>query len=122
MEENAAGSTEGTTAFVREMGSMVNNHDLNEIKRLQMQMLGRLQDSNAVLSYFNDFSARSFSVVASDFGKNTKILRGMRGDLDYIFKKIRVLRERIAKSYPNAFDEDVIGHIEDTRPDLDLPK
>jgi hypothetical protein len=51
--------------------------------------LGRLQDSNAVLSHFNEYSEHCFSEVSGDFTRNTRLLRSMKSDLDYIFQKLR---------------------------------
>lgn len=51
--------------------------------------LGRLQDSNAVLSHFNEFSEHCFAAVSGDLSRNTRLLNSMKSDLDYIFQKIR---------------------------------
>ena len=51
--------------------------------------LGRLQDSNAVLSHFNEYSEYCFSEVSVEFSWNTRLLRSMKSDLDYIFQKLR---------------------------------
>jgi hypothetical protein len=51
--------------------------------------LGRLQDSNAILSHFNEYSEHCFSEVYGDFTRNTRLLRSMKSDLDYIFQKLR---------------------------------
>ena len=51
--------------------------------------LGRLQDSNAVLAHFNEYSEHCFSEVSGDFSRNTCLLRSMKSDLDYIFQKLR---------------------------------
>ena len=51
--------------------------------------LGRLQDSNAVLAHFNEYSEHCFSEVSGDFSRNTPLLRSMKSDLDYIFQKLR---------------------------------
>lgn len=51
--------------------------------------LGRLQDSNAVLSHFNEYSEQCFSEISSDMSKNTRLLKSMKSDLDYIFQKLR---------------------------------
>lgn len=53
--------------------------------------LGRLQDSNAVLSHFNEYSENCFNEVSGDFSKNTRLLRSMKSDLDYIFQKLRYI-------------------------------
>ncbi|RZB96561.1 hypothetical protein D0Y65_020359, partial [Glycine soja] len=51
--------------------------------------LGRLQDSNAVLSHFNDFSQHCFAEISGDIARNTRVLRSVKSDLDYIFQKLR---------------------------------
>lgn len=51
--------------------------------------LGRLQDSNAVLSHFNDFSQHCFAEISGDIARNTRILKSVKSDLDYIFQKLR---------------------------------
>jgi len=61
--------------------------------------LGRLQDSNAVLSHFNDFSERSFAAVANDFSQNTRLLKSMKGDLDYVFRKIGYIHFTATQSF-----------------------
>lgn len=53
--------------------------------------LGRLQDSNAVLSHFNEYSENCFSEVSADFSRNTRILKSMKSDLDYVFQKLRYI-------------------------------
>lgn len=51
--------------------------------------LGRLQDSNAVLSHFNDFSQHCFAEISGDMARNTRLLKSIKSDLDYIFLKLR---------------------------------
>ncbi|KAL8512610.1 hypothetical protein ACS0TY_018918 [Phlomoides rotata] len=73
----------------REFKTLVDSHDLDSLKQSQNLILGRLQDSNAVLSHFNEYSENCFAEVSSDFAKNTRLLRSMKLDLDYIFQKLR---------------------------------
>lgn len=51
--------------------------------------LGRLQDSNAVLSHFNEYSERCFAEVSGDLSRNTRLLKSIKSDLDHIFTKLR---------------------------------
>lgn len=51
--------------------------------------LGRLQDSNAVLSHFNEFSERCYTEVSGDLTRNVRLLKSMKSDLDHIFMKLR---------------------------------
>lgn len=51
--------------------------------------MGRLQDSNAVLSHFNEYSERCYAEVSGDFTRNVRHLKSMKSDLDHIFTKLR---------------------------------
>jgi hypothetical protein len=58
---------------------------------LLLSRLGRLQDSNAVLTHFNEYSEQCFVEVSSDFASKTRLLKSMKSDLDHIFTKLRWL-------------------------------
>jgi len=107
-----------SSAAAERIQNLLSASDVETLKHHQLLILGRLQDSNAVLSHFNDFSERSFAAVANDFSHNTRLLKSMKVDLDYVFRKIGTLKARIQKQYPDAFKEIVADH----RPDLDAPK
>ncbi|KAL2649287.1 hypothetical protein R1flu_017415 [Riccia fluitans] len=106
----------------QQIRDMLSSDDVASLTHLQMLILGRLQDSNAVLSHFNEFSERSFAAVANDFSRNTRLLKSMKADLDHIFRRIRGLKNRLAAQYPEAFKESVVGQIADQRPDLEDEK
>jgi len=117
-EEDVAKITAASSAAADRIHNLLSADDVDTLKHQQLLILGRLQDSNAVLSHFNDFSERSFVAVANDFSQNTRLLKSMKGDLDYVFRKIGTLKARIQKQYPDAFNDAVA----DNRPDLDVPK
>ncbi|KAL8508046.1 hypothetical protein ACS0TY_018559 [Phlomoides rotata] len=106
----------------REFKTLVDSHDLDSLKQSQNLILGRLQDSNAVLSHFNEYSENCFAEVSSDFAKNTRLLRSMKLDLDYIFQKLRSLKTKIMATYPDAFPDNSTIEALDQRPDLELPR
>ncbi|KAK4440229.1 hypothetical protein Salat_0357800 [Sesamum alatum] len=106
----------------REFKTLVDPHDLDSIKQSQNLVLGRLQDSNAVLSHFNDYSENCFAEVSADFSRNTRLLRSMKSDLDYIFQKLRSLKAKIMETYPDAFPDDSAIEALDQRPNLELPR
>ncbi|KAL1560507.1 kxDL motif-containing protein 1-like [Salvia divinorum] len=106
----------------REFRSLIDSQDLDSIKQSQNLILGRLQDSNAVLSHFNEYSENCFMEVHADFAKNTRLLRSMKLDLDYIFLKLRGLKNKIAATYPDACPDNSAIEALDRRPDLELPK
>ncbi|BAT73533.1 hypothetical protein VIGAN_01102700 [Vigna angularis var. angularis] len=75
----------------REFKTLVNSGDLHSLNHMQHTILGRLQDSNAVLSHFNDFSQHCFAEISGDIARNTRILKSVKSDLDYIFQKLSFL-------------------------------
>ncbi|EYU45041.1 hypothetical protein ABFS82_13G054500 [Erythranthe guttata] len=105
-----------------EFQTLVDSQDLDSIKQSQNLILGRLQDSSAVLSHFNDYSENCFADVSADFSKNTRLLRTMKSDLDYIFQKLRSMKGKILATYPDAFPDNSTIEALDQRPDLELAK
>ncbi|KZV47394.1 hypothetical protein F511_07808 [Dorcoceras hygrometricum] len=86
-----AGSVSTRTAseeISKSFRTLIDSQDLDSLKHSQHLILGRLQDSNAVLSHFNEYSENCLSDVSAEFSKNTRLLRSMKSDLDYIFLKL----------------------------------
>ncbi|XP_015166646.1 uncharacterized protein [Solanum tuberosum] len=75
-----------------EFKTLINAKDLDSLKQLQNLILGRLQDSNAVLSHFNEYSEHCYAEVSADFSRNTRLLKSMKSDLDYIFLKLSFIQ------------------------------
>ncbi|XP_043689598.1 kxDL motif-containing protein CG10681-like [Telopea speciosissima] len=103
----------------RQFNTLVNANDVDTLKQLQELVLGRLQDSNAVLSHFNAFSDKCFSGISGDLSKNTLLLRSMKIDLDYIFQKLRSMKAKILATYPDAIPDPSTMQKLDQRPDLE---
>ncbi|KAJ7969111.1 kxDL motif-containing protein 1-like [Quillaja saponaria] len=106
----------------REFKTLVDAEDLDSLKQLQHLILGRLQDSNAVLSHFNEYSENCFAEFSGDISRNTRLLKSMKSDLDYVFQKLRSMKSKISATYPDAFADDSTTDIIDRRPDLEMPK
>ncbi|KAK7318786.1 hypothetical protein RJT34_03493 [Clitoria ternatea] len=112
----------GSEEISREFKTLVSSDDLHALNHMQHTILGRLQDSNAVLTHFNDFSQNCFGEICGDMARNTRILKSVKSDLDYIFQKLRSMKSKIKTTYPDAFPEDSMSEVIDTRPDLEMPK
>ncbi|KAB2079284.1 hypothetical protein ES319_A06G221800v1 [Gossypium barbadense] len=106
----------------RQFKTLIDANDLDSLKHLQLLILGRLQDSNAVLSHFNEYSEHCFAEVSSDFSRNTRMLKSMKSDLDYIFQKLRSMKAKIMATYPDAFPDESTKEVFDQRPDLEVPQ
>lgn len=113
---------EASKEVSREFKTLINGDDLDSLKQLQYLILGRLQDSNAVMSHFNEYSENCFAEVAGDFSRNTRLLKSMKSDLDYIFQKLRSMKAKILATYPDAFPDDSTIEALDRRPDLEMPQ
>ncbi|KAG6533577.1 hypothetical protein ZIOFF_007452 [Zingiber officinale] len=106
----------------RQFGTLVNAEDVESIKKLQYFILGRLQDSNAVLSHFNEFSERCYTEVSGDLTRNVRLLKSMKSDLDHIFMKLRWnIKAKLKAAHPDAFPDDSTSKLIDQRPDLETP-
>ncbi|GAA0141953.1 hypothetical protein LIER_02972 [Lithospermum erythrorhizon] len=101
---------------------LVNTNDLASLKHLQHLILGRIQDSNAVLSHFNDFSENCFTQLSDDFQNKTRLLKSIKADLDYVFQKLRSMKSKISATYPDALPDASSIEVLDRRPDLELPQ
>lgn len=53
----------------------------------------------------NALSTSRLKIASEDFKKHTKLLAEMKKDLDYIFKKIRIIKSKVSSQYPEAFAE-----------------
>ncbi|VFQ81515.1 unnamed protein product [Cuscuta campestris] len=123
MEEFEKGQTKAASEEIsREVQTLIDSHDLDSLKHLQLLILGRLQDSNAVLSHFNDYSEHCFAEVSADFSRNTRLFKTMKADLDYIFQKLRSMKAKILSTYPDALQDEATIQALDHRPDLEMPQ
>ncbi|KAG6735529.1 hypothetical protein POTOM_061864 [Populus tomentosa] len=119
MEEESI--REASKEVCREFKTLIDERDLDSLKQLQLLILGRLQDSNAVLSHFNENSENCFAEVSADFSRNTRLLKSMKSDLDYIFQKLRSMKAKILATYPDALPDGSAKEVLDRRPDLEMP-
>lgn len=67
--------------------------------------LQRFEKTNEMLLNCNALSTSRLKVASDEFKKHTKLLGEMKKDLDYIFKKIRIIKSKVSSQYPDAFAE-----------------
>uniref|UniRef100_A0A3Q0RCQ4 KxDL motif-containing protein 1 n=1 Tax=Amphilophus citrinellus TaxID=61819 RepID=A0A3Q0RCQ4_AMPCI len=92
--------------FCNRMLSMVNSEDVNAIIQAQRHMLDRFEKTNEMLINFNGLSNVRLQQMNERFLLHTRTLVEMKKDLDSIFRRIRTLKGKIAKQYPEAFSSD----------------
>ncbi|KAJ8382722.1 hypothetical protein SKAU_G00035000 [Synaphobranchus kaupii] len=97
MEPSASGM------FCDRMLSMVNSEDVNAIIQAQRHMLDRFEKTNEMLLNFNGLSNVRLQQMTEHFLLHTRTLLEMKKDLDSIFRRIRTLKGKLAKQYPDVF-------------------
>ncbi|KAG9467491.1 kxDL motif-containing protein 1 [Eleutherodactylus coqui] len=97
MEPSASG------VFCSRILNMVNSEDVNAIILAQRHMLDRFEKTNEMLSNFNDLSNARLQQMSDRFLHHTRTLVEMKKDLDVIFRRIRMLKGKLAKQYPESF-------------------
>ncbi|XP_061679576.1 kxDL motif-containing protein 1 [Syngnathoides biaculeatus] len=106
--------------FCSRMLSMVNAEDVNAIIQAQRHMLDRFEKTNEMLINFNGLSNVRLQQMNERFLLHTRTLIEMKKDLDSVFRRIRTLKGKIGKQYPDAFSNIHESHIpEDDDDDLD---
>ncbi|XP_070212861.1 kxDL motif-containing protein 1-like isoform X2 [Littorina saxatilis] len=89
--------------FASSLVQQVNREDVANMVQVQRGMLQRFEKTNEMLINFNQLSGTRYEASVKEFQGHTLLLSDMKKDLDSIFKRIRVLKQRLSKSYPDAF-------------------
>ncbi|XP_050296668.1 kxDL motif-containing protein CG10681 [Anthonomus grandis grandis] len=93
--------------FIQGLAGIVNQTDVETMIRAQKQMLQRFEKTNEMLTNCNALSALRLKTVGPEFKKHVNTLMEMKKDLDFIFKKIRVIKNKLCCQYSEAFAEAV---------------
>ncbi|XP_059163221.1 kxDL motif-containing protein 1-like [Physella acuta] len=91
------------TVFASSLMEQVNREDITSMVFIQRDMLSRFEKTNEMLINFNILSSGRYEATLKDFHKHTQLLSEMKKDLDTVFKRIRLLKQRLEKTYPEAF-------------------
>lgn len=66
--------------------------------------LQRFEKTNEMLTNCNQLSINRLKTAGNEFKKHTALLVEMKRDLDYIFKRIRIVKNKLSQQYPQAFN------------------
>lgn len=66
--------------------------------------LQRFEKTNEMLSNCNTLSVSRLKVAGQQFKNYKQLLTDIKKDLDYTFKKINVLKNKIQSHYPEGID------------------
>ncbi|KAG7213267.1 hypothetical protein KM043_002567 [Ampulex compressa] len=93
--------------FIQGLAGIVDQQDVESMIRAQKQMLQRFEKTNEMLTNCNQLSVNRLKTAGVEFKKHTALLMEMKRDLDYIFKRIRIVKNKLSQQYPQAFNEAV---------------
>ncbi|GJP35442.1 hypothetical protein CLOM_g19969 [Closterium sp. NIES-68] len=93
---------EGLAERIREL---VDAADMSAAREAQGESLGALQDTAAILAHFNAFSLKALASEGPAMRVHTATLHALQTDLLKTFRKIREMKEKLKKAFPNAFEE-----------------
>ena len=89
--------------FMDRFTDLIHHENVQDIREKQCQMLDTLELSNSKLSSLNDISERTYEQSVVEFRHSIKMLQDMKKQLDSIFRRIRILKGRVAAGYPQAY-------------------
>uniref|UniRef100_A0A1B0GAR6 KxDL domain-containing protein n=1 Tax=Glossina morsitans morsitans TaxID=37546 RepID=A0A1B0GAR6_GLOMM len=90
-------------AFIQGLAGLVNQSDVETMIRAQKQMLQRFEKTNEMLLNCNALSQSRLKLANDDFKRHCKVLGEMKKDLDYIFRKIRIIKQKLSHQYRTAY-------------------
>lgn len=91
--------------FIQGLAGIIDQQDVKSMIVAQKQMLQRFEKTNEMLTNCNALSASRLKLVGPEFKKHSQTFLEMKKDLDYIFKKIRVIKMKISAQYPEVYAE-----------------
>ena len=89
--------------FVQGLAGLVNQQDVENMIRAQKKMLQRFEKTNEMLSNCNSLSGSRLERANKDFSKHIIHLTEVKKDLEFVFKKIRSIKTKLAKNNSEAF-------------------
>ena len=104
--------------LVQGLAGVVNQGDVEQMVRAQKQMLQRFEKTNEMLTNVNSLSAVRLEKANNDFKKHTQNILEMKRDLDYIFKKLKIVKQKLNKQMPEAYSA-VMGKESERRREED---
>ena len=90
----------------RSLQGWLDHERVDALHDQQQDMLRTLQAANMSLDEFMDFAQSRYVQALVDFKRSTQLLKNMQVGLDDIFRRVRVLRNRVKRAFPESHPED----------------
>ena len=82
--------------------------------------LQRFEKTNEMLSNCNSLSQTRLERALRDFRGHTQHINGLKKELEQVFKRIRVIKSRVAQQYPEAFKGNLLFHRFSFRSEINI--
>eukprot|EP00884_Botryococcus_braunii_P021236 jgi/Botrbrau1/7797/Bobra.0159s0225.1 len=87
-------------SLVNEATSFASESQLRQVMAVQQKVLKRLTESKEHLAHFTKYSSDNMDGVCMELQRNSELLIMIKGDLDFIFKRIRSMKKNLLEKYP----------------------
>ncbi|KAI8917823.1 hypothetical protein DFJ77DRAFT_457943 [Powellomyces hirtus] len=89
--------------LTRALASVVDEEAMTDMLDKQEQTIETLKQTSEALEKFNDASAMKYVQSAAALTNYTVMLKEMKLDLEIVFKRIRVLKAKVAAQHPEEY-------------------
>lgn len=100
---------------VSEIPQLMNKDHVTNIINLQEKAIDRLESTNKSLISCNTLAQGRLASTAKLFKKTSKQMSEAKKDLDFIYKKIQDLKNRIKTERPDLFSQETTETVGETR-------
>ncbi|CAG8717688.1 11863_t:CDS:2 [Ambispora leptoticha] len=91
--------------YVEQLHGSLNDEDLQKIVEYQINMQMNLEKSITTLNSLSELSAQKYDELLKKYEAHTKCVKEMKNDLEYIFRKIRLIKQKVVTKHSEAFAE-----------------
>ncbi|GMS79637.1 hypothetical protein PENTCL1PPCAC_1812, partial [Pristionchus entomophagus] len=108
---------QGEQRLIDTLLSQVDERAIDSIIDIQKDSLRRFEKTNEMLYNCNQLAEKRLERAKKDMQRHKELILGMKGDLDYIFKKIRQFKEALATKHPEIYTQ-VDDQFKDKRKEI----
>ncbi|KAH9426425.1 KxDL motif-containing protein 1 [Dermatophagoides pteronyssinus] len=87
--------------LIDQLADLISKNDVDKITDIQRSLLNQFEKSNQMLVYCNELSNQHYLKLSKDFRSHTTKLNEMYKDLDIIFHRIRMIKQKLKEKYPD---------------------